>query len=167
MLPRIDESWYSRPEGMAERVSAGGVVARVDRGTILIALVEEKDVPGYVIPKGGQDPGETIEETALREIEEESGLTAVEKIAELAVMERQSEKKVLWSINHYALFVTQQVSGEIKDTEHHMGMDWFPIDALPEMFWPDERRMIEQNRKRIYDLVIARQNPRARKRMFM
>lgn len=167
MLPKIDESWYVRPEGFGERVSAGGVVARIEQGNILVALVEEKDVPGYVIPKGGQDPGETIEETALREIEEESGLTEVEKIADLAVLERQSEKKVLWSINHYALYVTEQVSGTIKDTEHHMGMAWFPVDALPEMFWPDERRMIEQNRKRIYDLVIARQNPRARKRMFM
>ena len=167
MLPRIDESWYQRPEGMPERVSAGGVVARIAQGGILVALVEEKDVPGYVIPKGGQEPGESIEETALREIEEESGLVEVEKIADLAVLERQSEKKVLWSINHYALYITGQVSGTIKDTEHHTGMDWFPIDALPEMFWPDERRMIELNRKRIYELVIARQNPRARKRMFM
>lgn len=167
MLPKIDDTWYERPEGQPTRISAGGVVVRVDRGALLVALVEEKDVPGYVIPKGGQDPGESIDETALREIEEESGLTEVEKVCDLAVLERQSEKKVLWSINHYALYVTEQVSGTIKDTEHHMGMDWFPIDALPEMFWPDERRMIEQNRKRIYDRVIAWQNPRARKRMFM
>jgi 8-oxo-dGTP pyrophosphatase MutT (NUDIX family) len=167
MLPKIDNSWYERPEGMAERVSAGGVVVRVDQGALLVALVEERDVPGYVVPKGGQDPGETIEETALREIEEESGLTELEKVGDIAVLERQSEKKVLWSINHYALYVTTQVSGTIKDTEHHMGMDWFPIDALPEMFWPDERRMIEVNRKKIYEAVIARQNPKPRKRMFM
>lgn len=167
LLPRIDESWYVRPEGFAERVSAGGVVVRIDGGGLLIALVEEKDIPGYVIPKGGVDPGESIDEGALREIREESGLSELEKVCDLAVMERQSEKKILWSINHYALFVTEQVSGEILDSEHHMGMDWFPLDALPEMFWPDERRMIEANRKLIYERVIAHQNPRARKRMFM
>lgn len=167
MLPKIDDSWYTRPEGFSERISAGGVVVRIDRGALFVALVEEVDVPGYVIPKGGIDPGETIDQGALREIEEESGLSALEKICDLAVLERQSEKKVLWSINHYALFVTEQVSGTIKDTEHHTGMDWFPIDALPEMFWPDERRMIERNRKLIYERVIAHQNPRARKRMFV
>lgn len=167
MLPRIDDSWYTRPEGMAERVSSGGVVVRIERGTLLVALVEEVDVPAYVLPKGGVDPGESIEAAALREIEEESGLSELERVCDLAVLERQSEKKVLWSINHYALFVTEQVSGVIKDTEHHTGMAWFPLDELPEMFWPDERRMIEWNRKLIYERVIAHQNPRTRKRMFM
>jgi 8-oxo-dGTP pyrophosphatase MutT (NUDIX family) len=167
MLPRIDDSWYTRPEGMSERVSSGGVVVRIERGVLLIALVEEVDVPAYVLPKGGVDSGESIEAAALREIEEESGLSELERVCDLAVLERQSEKKVLWSINHYALFVTEQVCGVIKDTEHHTGMAWFPVDELPEMFWPDERRMIEQNRKLIYARVIAHQNPRARKRMFM
>lgn len=167
MLPKIDQTWYERPEGFRERTSAGGVVVRIERGALLIALVEEVDVPGYVLPKGGQEPGETIDETARREIQEEAGLTQIEKVCDLAVLERQSEKKVLWSINHYALFVTEQVSGEIIDVEHHTGMAWFPLDHLPEMFWPDERRMIEFNRKLIYERVIARQNPKPRKRMFM
>ena len=127
--------------------------------------LSRESLPKQFWPLGGARP--MLEETALREIEEESGLSEVEKIADLGVLERQSEKKVLWSISHYGLFVTAQVSGTIKDTEHHTGMAWFPVDALPEMFWPDERRMIVENRKLIYDLVIARQNPRARKRMFM
>lgn len=167
MLPPVDNSWYTRPDGMPDRISAGGVVVRLERGVLLVALAIEVGVPGFVIPKGGQEADESIDETAVREIEEEVGLTEVEKLCDLAVLQRQSERKVFWSTSHYALFYTEQVSGVIKDTEHHLGMEWHPIDALPEMFWPDERRMIESNRKLIYEKVIARQNPRARKRMFM
>lgn len=167
MLPPVDDSWYTRPESMPDRVSAGGVVVRLERGVLLVALAIEVGVPGFVLPKGGQEAGESIDETAVREIEEEVGLTEIQKLDDLAVLQRQSERKVFWSTSHYALFYTDQVSGEIKDTEHHLGMEWHPIDELPEMFWPDERRMIEKYRKQIYEKVIARQNPRARKKYFV
>jgi len=163
----IDDSWYERGEGLPERVSAGGVVVRMERGALLVALVREGGVEGFVLPKGGVEEGESVEAAAIREIEEEAGLTEVSLLAPLAVLERQSEKKVYWSINHYGLYVTTQVAGVIKDTEHHFDMGWYPIDALPAMCWPDERRMIERNRKLIYEKVIAFQNPRARKKGFV
>jgi len=167
MLPPVDDSWYTRPEGMRDRISAGGVVVRLERGVLLIALAIEVGVPGFVLPKGGQEGDESIEQTAIREIEEEVGLTEIEKLGDLAILQRQSERKAFWSTSHYGLFYTDQFSGEIKDTEHHLGMEWHPIDTLPEMFWPDERRMVESNRKQIYEQVIARQNPRARKKYFV
>jgi len=163
----IDERWYTRPDGVRERVSAGGIVVRIERGTLLTALVLEKDIDGYCLPKGGVEPGESIEAAALREIEEEAGLTEVTRLDAFAVLERMSEKRKYWSINHYGLYVTDQVSGTILDTENHLGMDWFPLDALPEMHWPDEARLITSRRNEIYDRVIAAQNPKARKKYFM
>lgn len=170
---RIEETWYVRPESATrERVASGGVVVRIENGDLMVILVREIDtdgvvLDGYVIPKGGVQDGETIDEAAVREIEEEAGLTAVEKLADLATSERQDSMKTYWAINHYALYLTTQVSGEIKDKEHHFDVGWFPIEQLPPMFWPDERRIIQENRGRIYDLVIAHQNPKPRKKMFM
>jgi len=163
----IDDSWYERGEVLTERVSAGGVIARIERGAILVALVHEKGCSGYVLPKGGLVPGETLETGALREIEEESGLTEIHLLGELAVLERLSEKKDKWSINHYFLYATQQVSGTILDTEHHDEQIWAPLDALPTMFWPDEARLLSRERKSIYDRVIAHQNPWKRKKGFV
>jgi len=164
----IDETWYTRPEDLRdERISAGGVVVRIERGNLFVALVHEKGCAGYVLPKGGVDPGETVEQGALREIEEESGLTEVQLLGELAVLERLSEKKDKWSINHYLLYVTAQVSGTILDTEHHDEMIWAPLDNLPALFWPDEQKLLETNRKSIYGRVIAFQNPRKRKEQFV
>lgn len=167
MSLEIDDSWYIRPEGVGERVSAGGVVMRIDRGNLYVALVHEKSCAGYVLPKGGVDPGESLEAAALREIEEESGLTEIDCLGELAVLERLSEKKNTWSINHFFLYVTSQISGVILDTEHHDEMIWAPIDAVPAMFWPDEQRLLARRRAVIYDRVIAFQNPKKRKRGFV
>lgn len=163
----IDDSWYDRGQVEVERVSAGGVIVRIERGTVFVALVHEKGCAGYVLPKGGVDPGESLEVGALREIEEESGLTEIHLLGELAVLERLSEKKDKWSINHYFLYTTSQISGTILDTEHHDEQIWAPLDALPPMFWPDEARLLERQRKAIYDRVIAHQNPWKRKKGFV
>lgn len=170
---RIDESWYVRPERVSrERTASGGPVVRIENGRLLVALVREIDtdgeiLEGYVIPKGGVQDGESIDEAAVREIEEEAGLTAVVKLADLAVSERQDSLKTYWAINHYALYLTEQVSGDIKDKKHNFDMCWFPLEEPPDMFWPDERRLLLENRARIYDLVIAHQNPGPRRKGFM
>jgi 8-oxo-dGTP pyrophosphatase MutT (NUDIX family) len=168
----IDASFYVREPSLPERVSAGGVVVRLEGGGLLVALVRELDdegreLKGYVLPKGRVDPGETVEETAVREIHEEAGLTEVQKLADLGVSEHQDLKREVWAVCQYGLYFTQQVHSEIVDTQHHFGFGWFPLEALPEMFWPCERDMLERERKRIYELVIARQNPKPRKKGFM
>lgn len=164
----IDERWFERGEDMKERVSAGGVVVRVERGLALTALVRElhpsgEEYDGYVLPKGRVEPGEEIAATALREIAEETGLTEVHRLADLATLERRSYELDLWSINHYGLYITEQIEGTILDTKHHHGMAWFALDELPPMFWPDEREMLTWERNHIYGQVIAYQNPGRRK----
>jgi 8-oxo-dGTP pyrophosphatase MutT (NUDIX family) len=66
--------------------SAGGIVIG-DGGTI--ALVQSKHGDGsWLFPKGHVEEGETLEETARREILEETGLTDLEFIADLGMYER-------------------------------------------------------------------------------
>lgn len=170
--PTIDDSWYERDPALPERISAGGVVVRLDQGGLLVALIREIDehgdeLPGYVLPKGRVDPGETIDATALREVEEEAGLSQVEKLAELAVRHHKDLYRAYWAICHYNLYFTGQIEGNILDTDHHFGFGWFPLETPPAMFWPCEREILRKERGRIYDLVISRQNPKPRKKFFM
>ena len=59
---------------LSEAVSAGGVVYRQDEGEVLIALCGRTSTGTWSLPKGTPDGGETVEETALREVREETGL---------------------------------------------------------------------------------------------
>ena len=34
---------------------------------------------------------------------------------------------------------------------------WFPVDALPDMLWPDQRRLIERNRELLSRWLAAAQ----------
>ncbi|MCC6142826.1 MAG: NUDIX domain-containing protein [Candidatus Hydrogenedentes bacterium] len=173
MTLMIDEAWYRRPEALTrERVSAGGVVVRIERGNLLVRMVREIEksigpLDGFVLPKGGVDPGEDLVQTACREIHEEAGITELEYLGELALLERQDVNREYWAFNHYLLFVTGQVDGDLLDKDHHFDPGWFPLDTLPQMFWPDEQRMLEERRLEIYDRVITHQNPKPRKQGFM
>ena len=55
-------------------MSAGGVVYRETRDGGEIVVCGRFDPKSYHLPKGTPEPGETREETALREVREETGL---------------------------------------------------------------------------------------------
>ena len=149
----IDESWYKRPPGVSDRISAGGVVARITDGQIYVALVGELGFTERVLPKGGVESGESLEEAACREIEEEAGLFSLALIQKLGIRERLSYDRTCWITTHYFLFVTEQVEGTPTDIEHHYELAWYPVEALPAIFWPEQRELIETNRDRIIELI--------------
>jgi len=64
----------------ARATSAGGVVYRIGDGRIEVVLAHRRSPPLWALPKGTPDAGETIEETAIRETREETGLeVAIER----------------------------------------------------------------------------------------
>ncbi|MFC4076746.1 NUDIX hydrolase [Salinithrix halophila] len=56
-----------------KEISAGGVVYRRENSQVKILLIEDR-YSRWTLPKGKKEPGETDQETALREIEEETGI---------------------------------------------------------------------------------------------
>ncbi len=142
---KIDRSWYIKPPGIAEHISCGGVVVRRDGDQLLVALVTEPGFAEYILPKGHLEPEESLEQAARREIAEESGFTELTLIKDLGMTGRLNFRKSSWGTMHYFLFTTSQDKVSPSDPEHQYIMKWFPIDALPEMFWPEQRALIEDN----------------------
>jgi 8-oxo-dGTP pyrophosphatase MutT (NUDIX family) len=152
----IDDSFYHKPPAMRQSLAAGGLVARLQGQQVFIALVREGNLLDYILPKGSLEAGEDLQEAARREIEEEAGLSQLEFLAELGVQERLNYRRKAWKVIHYFLFLTRQESGQPTDATHGYRCEWFPIDALPAMFWPEQKKLIEENREWISALVRKR-----------
>lgn len=94
-----------------------------------ILLVKRRDIPVWVIPGGGIEPGETPEQAAIREVKEESGFDVkiIRQVAEYA--HNGSHKKNF-------LFEAKVTGGKAKLSHESKGVEFFDIDSLPEMRHP-------------------------------
>lgn len=73
-------------------MAAGGVIWRQSADGIELVVIHRPKYDDWSIPKGKVDPGERLEDTALREVEEETALTC-ELGAWLGVQEYPQKKK--------------------------------------------------------------------------
>lgn len=106
------------------------VVVRED-GKILFTKREDFEI--WCLPGGMVDDGESLEEAALREAREETGLAVeVERLTGI-----YSQPGLMEGGSHTAVFLAQPVGGELRgDPEETLDLRYFLSDDLPElMFW--------------------------------
>ncbi len=133
----------------ARAVSAGGVVLSEPAPGARVALVARRSARGdlqWTLPKGTQEAGETITETALREVREETGLQ-VELLAELDTIDYW----FVWApaqtryhkFVHY--FLMHAVGGDLALHDREMEeARWFTMhEAHTAMAFPNERKLLE------------------------
>jgi 8-oxo-dGTP pyrophosphatase MutT (NUDIX family) len=133
----------------ARAVSAGGVVLAELRPDAPVALVAHRSVRGtlqWTLPKGAQEEGETVEETALREVREETGLEA-ELIGPLDTIDYwfvwAPEKTRYHKFVHY--FLMGATGGDFAEHDHEMEeAAWFePAQARRRMSFANERKLLD------------------------
>ncbi|HEY7118371.1 MAG TPA: NUDIX hydrolase [Tepidisphaeraceae bacterium] len=144
--------YYKKPFNVKHRTGAGGVVARREGDRILIALIRDRGDHEYVLPKGGVEYGESLEEAAAREIHEEAGFRKLKLLGELGTGERLGGKKSVWQKTHYFLFLTRETEGKPTD-RRDWEVHWHELDKLPALYWQEQERLIQTNRERIIDLI--------------
>jgi 8-oxo-dGTP pyrophosphatase MutT (NUDIX family) len=122
--------------------SYGGVVLRGD-DVLVITPVGRRRVTG--LPKGGPQPGESGEETATREVREETGVNAAvrEPLGDVNYWYRRGGRRVYKTV-HFYLF--DFVSGSTDDHDHEVeDARWMPLaDARTALSYPGERALIER-----------------------
>ncbi len=143
-LPRPDASFYVRLPGLPERAGAGAVVLRRAGAGWEVAVVVEPDGERQ-LPKGGVEAGETHLDALYRELLEEAGLREVVVVADLGVQERQNYARTRWQVTQYFLGVT--AAEAVTPLEPGFSLEWHPLDAAPELFWPEQTRLVEEVRR--------------------
>src|SRR5918998_5106600 len=122
--------------------SYGGVVVRGDE-VLVITPIGKRRVTG--LPKGGPNPGETPEQTAAREVREETGVNATvrEPLGDVNYWYRRGGKRVYKTVH---FFLCDYVSGSTADHDHEVEeARWIPIEeARTRLSYPGERALIER-----------------------
>lgn len=129
---------------MIEAVSCGGVV--IYRGKILLLYKNFKNrYEGWVLPKGTVEAGETHEETALREVKEETGADAeiVRYVGKSSysfiVPEDKVEKDVYWYLMRGFSYRSKP-----QREEYFLDSGYYKYhEAIHLLKFPNERQMLE------------------------
>jgi 8-oxo-dGTP diphosphatase len=98
---------------------------------------------GNIVGLGGKlEPGESAVEAAVREVEEESGLSVTEDaLTPMGVLTYLFPHKPAWS-QRSNVFVTDRWSGTPRESDE-LNPEWFTIARLPiDQMWDDARHWL-------------------------
>ena len=131
---RFQEQYFITTIDSLFRKSCGVLPCRETQGQREYLLVFEHHSQCWSLPKGHMEAGETEEETALRELYEETGLTARLDTAKSATIEYPispiSRKQVVFFLGY--------VSGTPKAREGEIdGFKWVKAEELKDYLFPD------------------------------
>ena len=128
--------------------SAGGLVIdglegpRDQQAAVLIGRIDRRGRMLWSLPKGHIEVGETAEQTAIREVAEETGIRGI-VLAPLGTIDYwfiADDRRVHKTVHHYLMGFA---GGELCDDDVEVAeVAWFPVRDLPStLAYADERRL--------------------------
>jgi 8-oxo-dGTP pyrophosphatase MutT (NUDIX family) len=130
----------------ATATSAGGIVYRFQESIPQLVVgrrKRERDSHTWTLPKGTPNPGETLEETALREVCEETGLT-VRILSPLDAIKYSFVQRGtrIYKTVHY--FMMEPTGGGLEGHDHEFEeVRWISFDeALSLLSFETERALV-------------------------
>jgi 8-oxo-dGTP pyrophosphatase MutT (NUDIX family) len=131
--------------------SAGGVLVRRLKGRWMLGAIRPRGrrPAVWALPKGIIDEGERPEETAIREVEEETGVQArlVRKLGDVRYVYTWAGERVFKVVSFYLVRYSR---GRLGDLEPSMRVEvedarWLPLEDAPKLLaYKGEREMAEK-----------------------
>jgi 8-oxo-dGTP pyrophosphatase MutT (NUDIX family) len=136
---------------MKREFSAGGVLVRRLRGRWVFAAIRPagKEPGLWALPKGQIGSGERPEETALREVAEETGADArlVGKLGDVRYVFTWRGERIFKVVSFYLLRYSRGRLGELPPATAHEVAEvrWLPLEDGPSVLaYKGEREMAER-----------------------
>jgi 8-oxo-dGTP pyrophosphatase MutT (NUDIX family) len=128
-------------------ISAGGVIYRKIDSSVEVALTSRQQGQVWCLPKGLVDRGESLEQTAVREVREETGLEGrvIGKIGQINYWyySREEQVRIFKTVHFYLL---ECLGGNPE--EHDFEVDevrWFPLEEAGRVLsYKSERETVEK-----------------------
>jgi 8-oxo-dGTP pyrophosphatase MutT (NUDIX family) len=130
-----------------DETSAGGLVVEITSAGPQGALIGRTDRRGrllWSLPKGHLEAGESAEQAAVREVEEETGIIGA-IVAELGTIDYwfvADGRRIHKTVHHFLLRAT---GGELSDADIEVSeVAWVPLGDIPgRLAYPDERGLVD------------------------
>ena len=137
--------------------SAGGIVLRQaqDKSGPKVLVTQHSKHKGWDFPKGHREIYESEEKTALREVEEETGIKAeiIEKVGETRYFYYEEGERVLKTVVFYLMKYLGE--GEATTAFEVSGKLWLPIDRVEEkLTFKDTKELWRKAEERIEKFKI-------------
>jgi 8-oxo-dGTP pyrophosphatase MutT (NUDIX family) len=141
-----------RPLRRVDETSAGGLV--LDRrgpgaNAALIGRLDRRGRLLWSLPKGHVEAGETEEDTAVREVMEETGIRGevVGKLGTIDFWFVAEGRRIHKTVHHFLLLATDPEGGlELSDADLEVSeVAWVPLtEVSARLAYADERRLLER-----------------------
>jgi len=136
------------PLPLVEETSAGGLVIQVNAGNAEVALIARHNRAGrleWCLPKGHPEDGETLQQTAVREVAEETGIQGrpLRSLGSVDYWFSAEGRRVHKVVHHFLLeAVGGTISVEGDPDREAVDAAWVPLDELEErLTFANERRL--------------------------
>ena len=141
---------------MEREFSAGGALVRTVRGRPMLAAIRPRGRPEglWALPKGRIDAGESPEQTAVREVHEETGVRGrlVEKLGDVRYVYTWQGERIFKVVSFYLLRAGRGRIGEIADEMRLEVAEarWLPLEEAPRLLaYAGERKMAAKALERL------------------
>ena len=146
---------------MKREFSAGGVLVRRLRGRWMIAAIRPagKKEGIWALPKGLIDPGEKPEQTALREVAEETGAhgRSAGKLGDVKYVYTWAGERIFKVVSFYLVRYSGGRLGDVPPEHRHEVAEvrWLPLDDGPRLLaYGGEREMAKKALERLEDEAV-------------
>lgn len=135
---------------MEKVISAGGVFAKRKGEKLYLLLLEYRGFNDLGLLKGHMKKGETIEDTAIREVKEETGLadvSIVENLGSLTRRAKEKDGKASSKTIHMFLMTTKNFVHSKPEEK----FCWYEFDgAVKKMAFKEEADFLLRNKKKLF-----------------
>jgi 8-oxo-dGTP pyrophosphatase MutT (NUDIX family) len=139
-------------------VSAGGVPVIVEDGVPKFVAIDRVVIKDTSLPKGHQDEGESLQQTAVREVLEETGFKAepVEYLGEFTYeVKNEVHKKITMVTVHWFLMIVKsgkprKANGETKQVR------LLPLDSDLSILTYENHRMFVEKAKKVISKHLSK-----------